>query len=189
MTDGRKGRRLSDEDRALWEGVTRSVKPLRKRSRNVAAKAEKAEKAEKETASVKPLRIVSQRRPAPAAPVPAKSSPALAPLERKLKQRLRRGRAEIDARVDLHGHTQSEAHDRLRRFLRISQEKGASVVLVITGKGAISSGSERGVLKRQVPLWLGLPEFRDCVVGYDVASPAHGGEGALYVRLRKKRRE
>jgi DNA-nicking Smr family endonuclease len=183
MTDGRKGRRLSEEDRALWEFVLRSIKPLRKRSRSVPAKVEK------ETAPAKMPRTVSVRRPEPIAPPPAKPVPTLAPLERKLKQKLRRGRAEIDARVDLHGHTQSEAYDRLLRFLRTSQDKGASVVLVITGKGAMSSGGERGVLKRQVPLWLGLPEFRDYVIGFDVASAAHGGEGALYVRLRKKRRE
>lgn len=181
MTDRRKGPRLTDEDRALWEGVTRSIRPLRKRSRKAA---------EQDGPSPKmPARAAPPRRPASPAPVAAapKPSPSLAPLERKLKQRLRRGRAEIDARLDLHGHTQAEAHDRLYRFLRTAQSKGASLVLVITGKGAISSGGERGVLKRQVPLWLGLPEFRDCVIGFDVASAPHGGEGALYVRLRKKR--
>jgi DNA-nicking Smr family endonuclease len=185
MTDRRKGRRLTDEDQALWETVTRSIKPLRKRARKTSD--------DDETPAKTPARIAAQpsRRAAPASPVPApKPSPSLAPLERKLKQRLRRGRAEIDARLDLHGHTQAEAHDRLHRFLRVAQEKGASLVLVITGKGAIaSSGSERGVLKRQVPLWLGLPEFRDYVIGFDLASAAHGGEGALYVRLRKKRRD
>ena len=74
---------------------------------------------------------------------------------------------------------------RLVRFLRRAQSDGAKFVLVITGKGARSSDPDRGVLRRQVPLWLGLPEFRDTVVGFEEAHTAHGGEGALYVRLRR----
>jgi DNA-nicking Smr family endonuclease len=185
MTDRRKGRRLSEEDRALWESVTRSIKPLRERLRKLL---ESDAPVAKEPARAVPASRRVATSPPAAAPE-QKPAPSLAPLERKLKQRLRRGRADIDARLDLHGYTQAEAHDRLRRFLRGAQDKGAIVVLVITGKGAMSSDGERGVLKRQVPLWLGLPEFRDYVVGFDVASAAHGGEGALYVRLRKKRRD
>lgn len=76
----------------------------------------------------------------------------------------------------------------LLRFLRSIQAKGGKLVLVITGKGVRGSGHpERGVLRRQVPLWLALPEFRDLVVGFDKAAIGHGGEGALYVRLRKRR--
>jgi DNA-nicking Smr family endonuclease len=183
MTIGRKGRRLlSREDRELWDGVTRSVEPLRKRRK-------KAEVVSDDEISVPaPPRTVSPRRvtAAPLSPKP-KAPPSLAPLERKLKQKLRRGRADIDARIDLHGHTQAAAHDRLIRFLHVSQDKGAALVLVITGKGGKPGSGERGVLNRQVPLWLGLPELRSLVVGFDTASVAHGGEGALYVRLRKKR--
>ena len=65
-----------------------------------------------------------------------------------------------------------------------SQASGAKVVLVITGKGVRGDG-ERGVLKRQVPMWLRLPEFRDMVVGFETAGIGHGGEGAMYVRLRR----
>lgn len=182
MTGGRKGRRLSQEDRALWDGVTRSITPLRKR-RNKSESSEEHEEPAPARATVKHATVSS----APAAVAKSKPAPSLAPLERRLKQKLKRGRAEIDARMDLHGHTQAEAYDRLHRFLQISQSKGASVVLVITGKGGRPGSGERGVLKRQVPLWLSLPEFRDYVIGFDVASVAHGGEGALYVRLRKRR--
>jgi DNA-nicking Smr family endonuclease len=93
----------------------------------------------------------------------------------------------------LHGYTQSQAHDALKHFLRAAQAKGASVALIITGKGkkdwGIGGDDARGegVLKRAVPLWLKLPEFRDYVIGFEQASIGHGGEGALYVRLRKKR--
>ena len=101
-----------------------------------------------------------------------------------------RGRDAIDARIDLHGMTQSEAHDALVRFVRRAQSNGARLVLVVTGKGSGPSRDgerERGVLRRQVPLWLALPEFRPLIVGFDEAHVAHGGEGALYVRLRRIR--
>ena len=103
-------------------------------------------------------------------------------------QQLARGRAAIDARIDLHGMTQAQAHGALRLFLHRAQTSGARFVLVITGKGAPNAPhGERGVLRQQVPLWLALPEFRACVLGFDVAHAGHGGEGALYVRLRKAR--
>jgi DNA-nicking Smr family endonuclease len=116
----------------------------------------------------------------------AASSPALAPIMRKEKQKLVRGRETIDARIDLHGMTQTEAHAALRIRLQRAQVNGAKFVLVITGKGLPNSLlNGRGVLRRQVPLWLAQPEFRPYVAGFEVASASHGGEGALYVRLRK----
>jgi DNA-nicking Smr family endonuclease len=87
--------------------------------------------------------------------------------------------------------TQQQAHAALLRFLHRAQADGIKTVLVVTGKGsrqALDSGAPvRGVLKRQVPLWLALPEFRPLVVGFDDAHIGHGGEGALYVRLRRAR--
>jgi DNA-nicking Smr family endonuclease len=120
-----------------------------------------------------------------APPVP----PPLIPLDRRLKQRLARGGEPIAARLDLHGRTQSEAHSALLRFLQRAQADGAKTVLVITGKGGGASdfARERGVLKRQVPLWLTLPEFRALVLGVEDAHVGHGGEGALYVRVRRVR--
>ena len=174
-------RRLSAEEQALWRGVTRSVAPLKRRrvqpEMDVAAAA--AETPRKPAAT-----------PAAAAPkpriAPAKELP-LAPLDRRARQRLVRGTDSIDARIDLHGRTQSEAHDALLRFLRRAQDKGAKVVLVITGKGGGFGDSGRGVLRRQVPMWLALPEFRSYVLSVDAASASHGGEGALYVRMRRAR--
>lgn len=104
-----------------------------------------------------------------------------------MKQRLARGREEIEGRLDLHGLTQSEAHAALLRFLRAAVARDARLVLVITGKGRREGVGERGVLKRQVPHWLALPEFRGLVVGFEDAHISHGGEGALYVRLRRRR--
>jgi DNA-nicking Smr family endonuclease len=103
-----------------------------------------------------------------------------------------RGRESIDARIDLHGMTQSRAHAALLRFLRQAQADDVRIALVVTGKGAARAdghhGVERGVLKRQVPLWLALPEFRSLVVGFEDAHIGHGGQGALYVRLRRAQR-
>jgi DNA-nicking Smr family endonuclease len=83
--------------------------------------------------------------------------------------------------------TQDRAHRALLSFLRRAQADGARVVLVITGKGARGPASEPGVLRRAVPQWLALPEFRSLVVGYEIAHVTHGGEGALYVRVRRGR--
>jgi DNA-nicking Smr family endonuclease len=113
--------------------------------------------------------------------------PPLAPLGRRERSHLSRGRKEIDARLDLHGMTQMRAHRALFGFLQRAHHDGLSFVLIITGKGKIGSETERGVLRRQVPQWLGLPEFRSLVVGFEEAHIGHGGEGALYVRVRRSR--
>jgi len=83
--------------------------------------------------------------------------------------------------------TQTRAHRELSGFLQRSHSAGFTFVLVITGKGKIGAESERGVLRRQVPQWLALPEFRSLVVGFEQANIGHGGAGALYVRIRRTR--
>jgi len=179
---GRKGRRLSSDEHALWDTVTRSIKPLRKRAPMPASDSEDEKPAQRLQRKIAVKTPVPPPPPRPAAP------PPLAALDRRARQKIARGKHEIDGRIDLHGHTQREAHAALLRFLRASQAKGGKVVLVITGKGVKRGiGREVGVLRRQVPLWLALPEFRDYVVGFDEAAIGHGGEGALYVRLRKMR--
>jgi DNA-nicking Smr family endonuclease len=183
-------RRITDEERALWRSVTRSVSPLRRHRRNndddVSADAPAATGAKPKPAKA------NQAKPKVSAPLPQWSAPpppkppALAELDRRARQRLARGSEPIDARLDLHGRTQGEAHTALIRFLRKAQAGDARTVLVITGKGGDATG-ERGVLRRQVPLWLALPEFRSLVVGFGPAAIGHGGEGALYVRVRRGR--
>ena len=92
----------------------------------------------------------------------------------------------IDGRLDLHGMTQAEAHHALLGFLRSKQSRGGRLVLVITGKGSGDNGfGGRGVLKRMVPLWLGQAEFSNMIIGFEAAARAHGGDGALYIRLRR----
>jgi DNA-nicking Smr family endonuclease len=183
-------RQLSDEEAVLWAGFARSIKPLKSAKpgaktilKSSAPPAIASPPAPSQTGShpVTPR----ETRPAP--------SPPLAPLSRRLKQRVARGREPIDARLDLHGMTQQEAHTALLRFLHRAQASGVKTALVVTGKGLRKSSSsdgrdtdhKPGVLKRQVPMWLALPEFRPLVVGFDDAHVGHGGEGALYVRLRR----
>jgi DNA-nicking Smr family endonuclease len=175
-------RRLSDDERALWSGVTRSVAPLRKAiDRSMAAPAGPKAVPGKPL----PARTVSPNAPPAAARPPA--APPLAPLGRRLRQRLARGVNAIDGRIDLHGMTQAQAHGALLGFLRAAQSRGSRIVLVITGKGVVGAIGERGVLRRQVPLWLRLPEFRDLVTGFESAGAGHGGEGAIYVQVRRRR--
>ena len=176
-------RTLSDDEETLWRSFARSIAPLRRAAKPAKVAAEPAaEPARKARAAPQ-----SRERAAP----PAAPSPRLAPLDRRLKQRVARGRDAIDARIDLHGMTQREAHAALLSFLRRAQADDARMALVVTGKGASNTDremGERGVLRRQVPLWLALPEFRHLVLGFDEAHPSHGGAGALYVRLRRQRR-
>jgi DNA-nicking Smr family endonuclease len=175
-------RRLSDEEIALWTEVARSVA----RRRGAAL-----------PTPLNPVRPARPPSPPPAAaPEPAgvrpakPSPPPLAPIERRLKRDLSRGRAAIDGALDLHGLTQAEAHQALRGFLRHSQAQGARLVIIVTGKGGPTddwSGwpGERGVLKRLTPQWLREPDLRSVVLGFEEAGRAHGGAGALYVRLRR----
>ena len=182
---------LSEEERALWDSVARQTKPLRKKPR--LAKTSPAKGPAAPSASVKPVTkppaAPARHHPSPPLSKPSKSAaPPLVSLGRREGVRLSRGKDEIEARLDLHGMTQVRAHHALLGFLQRAHSDGMTFVLVITGKGkAGSAEQERGVLRRQVPHWLGLPEFRALVVGFKEAHLGHGGEGALYVRVRRSR--
>ncbi|MDQ8732653.1 Smr/MutS family protein [Bradyrhizobium sp. LHD-71] len=181
---GRK-RALSEEEKALWHAVAKSTTPLRRRKRIVPddVESDAAEAIQQPSRSIKPAAV---RRSV--APVAQPSLPPLAPLGRRQRSRLAKGRNQIDARLDLHGMTQARAHRTLTAFLQRAHGDGATFVLIITGKGRASAAEgERGILRRQVPLWLGLPELRSLIVGFEEAHIGHGGEGALYVRLRRTR--
>jgi DNA-nicking Smr family endonuclease len=174
-------RRLSDDERALWRGFARGVTPLR-RSADTALGAAPDRAA---PVSPQPAQSVPKER------AHAKQPPTLAQFDRRLRQRVARGYAAIDVRLDLHGMTQKQAHAALLHFLTQAQAQDAKLALVVTGKGmggAAGSASERGVLRRQVPLWLSLPEFRRFIVSFQEAHSSHGGEGALYLRLRRRPR-
>lgn len=195
MTAGSKAgshgrRRLSKEELALWLQVTRTITP---RS-GVKAPDDPAPAPVPEApseAAAAPL--VANRAGNPSkGPFKPQALP-LAPIERRLRQRLSRGQVSVDMKIDLHGMRQDEAHSALRSFLFRARQNEAKLVLVVTGKGVNKAsfepfhGHEGGVLRRTVPHWLSAPELRHIVLGFEQAGQAHGGSGALYVRLRGKR--
>ena len=181
----RRRRILSEEEHALWDSVAKQTKPLRKKPRvakpdaHIADVSVDAVKATVPRESLRPAKILGAAKSTPA------SAPPLAPIGRRERSHLSKGRKQIEARIDLHGMTQTRAHVALSGFLHRAHRDGLTFVLVITGKGKLGAESERGVLRRQVPQWLSLPEFRALVVGFEEAHIGHGGEGALYVRIRR----
>jgi len=190
----RRHRALTEDERTLWHAVAKTAKPLKrgKRAYKAAEPDDEVKAVDAHPPKAMPVaKATSVESPKKSAAKTA-APPALAPIGRRDKARLGRGRQEIDARIDLHGMTQARAHRALLSFLQRAHADGAVFVLVITGKGRIEGrigGDEResGVLRRQVPHWLELPEFRSIVVGYEQANIAHGGAGALYVRVRRVR--
>jgi DNA-nicking Smr family endonuclease len=182
-------RRLSEEEIALWIEVAKSV--ARRRGATLPTLAAPPPAAAPAAAG--------EETPAPPAaastrPRPPARPPPLAPLERRLKRDLARGRAVVDSALDLHGMSQAEAHHALRGFLVQAQMQGFRLVIVITGKGARTPADdadwfrEPGVLRRLVPQWLREADLRSTVLGFEEAGPGHGGAGALYVRLRRRDR-
>jgi len=201
---GRKNSASVDDDEAIWKYAAATIEPLKRakgrvhlseRATTEPPKAKAAPKQESKTTASKHEPV----KPSPAIAVaPARrATPDLSDFDRKHARKIRGGRTEIEARVDLHGLRQSEAHAALRAFLFRCQSRGLRFVLVITGKGKPGSASEagyrnpeneRGVLKRNVPRWLEEPEVRAIVVSYTTAAIQHGGEGAIYVHLRARHR-
>ncbi len=179
-----KERRLSTEDRILWGKVAKSTRPMPGRMTDIEAfeaalqaEAESEENIRAATAKAAPVTAQAQEVPATAKQPAGRHHP----LERPVKRKIAKGRLALEARIDLHGLIQSEAHGMLLDFLLRAHGRGLRHVLVITGKGS-SMGSE-GALKRAVPLWFSKPEFRFLISSYETAAQHHGGEGALYIRL------
>lgn len=182
--DGRSGRsgKTGGADDTLWDAIKKTVKPLRRQTLPGAAAPPGGKAAPRALKQKTALRAMPP--PAP----PRTKLPPLADLDRRARSRIARGSIGIEGRLDLHGYQQAAAKERLRRFLHEAQSREQSLVLVITGKGTVASpDGERGVLKRQVPLWLAQPEFRALVIGFEAAAASHGGGGALYVRVRRRR--
>ncbi len=182
---------LSQEDRDLWRHVTRDARPLEKREPVPRAAPEPAAPvSEAKPKTAKPAQL-EPAAPRPAAPAPVKpAAPALrhgraAGVDRRSAQRLTRGQLPVEAALDLHGHTQDQAHAALERFLSEVQTRGLRCVLVITGKGTTKEAG--GVLRAQVPRWLNEPVNRARILAFDYAQPKDGGLGALYVLIRRQR--
>jgi DNA-nicking Smr family endonuclease len=174
-------RRPNREETRLWRLVTQDVTPM-----NGATPPRPEDLPESIALPQRQARAGVPPRPSPPSPPPAMEAVAVLGLERRLAARLRKGSLAIESRIDLHGHTQAEAHAALNAFITNAFTLERRRVLVITGKG---TGHEdgSGVLRRVVPHWLNLPPNREKVLAIGPAGPRDGGEGALYVVLRRRR--
>ena len=166
----KKQRDLTTDEKKLWRRVAASVKTRRP----LAAEVEDVEE------PPTPKRVVARPVQKVAPPAPARSIPP-PPQDRGNEKRVRRGKLEIGASLDLHGHTQDSGRAALARFLRAAQKRGDRTVIVITGVGR---GGE-GILKRRFPEWLAESDVRVLVTGYAPAHRAHGGAGAFYVFIKR----
>ncbi|MBM3612471.1 MAG: DNA mismatch repair protein MutS, partial [Alphaproteobacteria bacterium] len=141
-------------------------------------------------AQIAPFRIGAAARPLAAPAPPAHKAPD-AP-DRRMAERLRRGKEGPEARIDLHGLTLAEAHPALVAFIVGAHAAGLRVVLVITGKGRDRDEggpipTPRGVLRHHLPRWLAQPPLARIVQTATPSHHRHGGEGAWYVWLRRAR--
>ena len=194
-------RRLRPDELELWQQIARSTDPLHKRARHRPDPPQKQAQAEPAAmagpAAIQPFTLGQSAQPGHAkqsVPQPVhkwlESQPTR--MDSKAFTRLKRGKLAPEARIDLHGLTLDEAHPRLISFILRGQTRGFRLVLVITGKGRRENPYEpmpdrRGVLKRQVPMWLGQAPVAQAVLQVAPAHVRHGGDGAYYVYLRKRR--
>lgn len=179
----RKRRDLTEDEQALWRRVARSVKARRRPAEETPARSPEAAKLPSGVHAAKARQQANagprlSLRAAGDRPVAKKPAP---PADRGGEKRVRRGKLEIDATLDLHGYKQENGFVALAGFLQTARRRGARVALVITGVGR---GGE-GVLKRALPEWLAARELKPVVSGYAQAHRAHGGAGAFYVFLRR----
>lgn len=182
MTSRPGKRRLSEEEKQLWAAVKRTTKPLAPARDDEIEPDPARALATAEVSAPATLEVPDAKRHGP---------PAAAALDRRTVSRLSRGRTTVDGRIDLHGLSQAVAHRRLLGFVENAQAQGARIVLVITGKGngaaPLDGTPERGVLRRAVPQWVRSTAFKPYVAGIAEASRRHGGGGAIYLRIRRRR--
>jgi DNA-nicking Smr family endonuclease len=168
----------ADPDTAAWDRAMRGVKKLAARPEQAPALIPKPVPVRAKPAD-NPIVARSAQMPKPA--LPALALDRFAGIDRANAERLKRGQHPVEARLDLHGMTQDEAHHALSRFIRNARGSGKRCVLVITGRGRMGGG----VLRSAVPRWLNEPEFRPLLLAIATAQPWDGGVGALYVMLRR----
>jgi DNA-nicking Smr family endonuclease len=172
-------RRLSADEAALWRRVVESVRPMR----GVAPKVE----AEPETESVeaRPVPKAIAARPRPVEP-PKRAVPGTT-LDGSWDRRLARGLVQPDRSLDLHGHNLATAYDLLDRQLGDAIADGARLLLLITGKAPADDSGKRGRIRAAVGDWLAASRYAGDIAAVRNASPRHGGAGALYIVLRRRR--
>lgn len=182
---------MTPEDRRIWGRVSGSVTPPRSRKAERVVEPGPSIPADLDAASRSTPRKATPRPPSSGegrpAPVEARhrivGRSAPEELEPRRQRRLSRERDPIDGRIDLHGFGRFEAEDQLRAFLTAGQARGWTAVLVITGQGRRGG---TGVIRGSVHDWLAAPALRSVVSGFAPAARRHGGDGALYVTLRRR---
>lgn len=187
-------RRLRADERELWEQVARSTVPMHPKRKIEAplAEPEAPAKEKKQPPKREPIpafKVGSKPRQETRIPAPSTPAPRM---DAKAFRKLSQGKLEPEGRIDLHGMRVDEAHAELINFILRSHTKGRRLVLVITGKGTGPGPQgplpyQRGILRRQVPHWLQQNPVAPLVLETRTASLRHGGEGALYVYLRRRR--
>lgn len=182
--------KLSDRDRAIWEKVVETVTPLGHRP---------------DAPAIPPRRMVRDLREGRELPSEWHTRPSPTPdtqIDRKTRRQISTGRLDVDRSIDLHGMTQDQAFAKLRTTVEGAVRRGDKVLLVVTGKGgkrfaqtgetpaAYRTRNEfdqfGGVLRRMVPLWLNGPELKPFIQSFGPAAQEHGGDGAMYVMLRRR---
>lgn len=185
----KRGKNPSEDDKKLWRSVTKTVTPYGSISSLEQESIDTSDSLNQVLANNKASQVERQTKravPEPYSPPISTKSPKkseLTPIERPVHRKISKGRVPIDARIDLHGMTQQIAYHALFQFLSDAYDRDDRHVLVITGKGTSSGG--HGVLKQVVPQWFNNPDFKAIISGFKFSAPHHGGEGALYVRLRR----
>ena len=177
---------MSGDETHLWRRAIADVRPIPRPATHADAASEASPPLPPaQEPAAEPVRKTSPARPQPPPVAEELVHGKAAGLDKRTLMRLRRGLIAPETQIDLHRQTQEEAHRLLVGFLASSQANGRRCVLVITGKGYGSGGP--GVLKTMVPRWLNEQPNRARVLAFCHAVPAHGGEGALYVLLRRVR--
>lgn len=193
-------RRLKPEDLALWKMVTDKTEALHPRSR-IEPDFGAAPRFEKHTQPQRPvLPEAAKASPSPSHSISYDLAPAVADrlnrapvvMDRKTYAKMTRGKLKPEGRIDLHGMTLDHAHGALHRYILSSHAAGKRLVLVITGKGKNRDDGgpipvRYGVLRHQVPQWLSTQPLAAHVMQVTEAHTSHGGGGAYYVYLRRKR--
>jgi len=201
MTKDKK--KISSNDLKLWYQIVDNVEPIKKRDNPDIENQEQSRIDGSSTISrdvnqqkiIK--KIISKDKVAiKLAPskVPIKKDELLkfTGIHRRLEQKMSRGQIDIDSTLDLHGMTQEEAKHATINFIKVANKNNLKIILIITGKGISNENTstrnkniyERGVLNKNLPAWLQMPEIRDYVNGYRYANQKHGGEGAYYILLK-----
>jgi len=170
------------EDEEIWERVKRTTKPLHTNHAPHEFQSAMVTLEVTRPVQIKPNpRVVRPYRQEPEISASLAPKPNL--LDQSTTRKISKGKINIDSKIDLHGMRQTEAYSRLYRFIEMAYATGRRTILVITGKGV----KGEGILKTMVPRWLAEPSFRLMVSAYNESHVSHGGSGALYVRIRKKK--